>query len=208
MADRYRTRRPARTSGRRLIAAVAMAALCLLASACGTGNGSGSAVANLDTTTAAPNASTGTSTAETPAAAEQEMLAFSTCMRKHGVTTFPDPTRNADGSYGFTAGSVGTLRKLLHGAQTALDACQPLLVKSGILSAENISKFRQQMLAYARCMRSHGVSNFPDPNFNGRFGGQLKNLDRNSPNFQAATTACRPTLSKAIGAFTVAGASG
>jgi len=155
----------------------------------------------------APTTSTGTSTtAGTPAAQEHDLLAFSGCMRKHGVASFPDPTRNADGSYGFAA-DLGQLRKLVRSSQKALDSCEPLLAESGILSSANIGKFRQQMLAYATCMRSHGVADFPDPNANGRFGGQLKSL-RNTPAFQAAVTACRPVLSKAIGAFTVGGSGG
>jgi hypothetical protein len=198
------TWRPACFSGRSLIAAATVATFCLLASACG--GGSGSAVANLTTTTAAT--STGASTtAGTPAAQEQDLLAFSSCMRAHGVATFPDPTRNADGSDGFTA-DVGQLRKLVRGAQKAFDTCEPLLAKSGILSAQNIGEFQQQMLAYAKCMRSHGISNFPDPNAKGRFGGQLKSIDRNTPAFHDAASACRPVLSKALGAFTIGGTSG
>jgi hypothetical protein len=184
-----------------LIAAAIAAALCLVASACG--GSSGSAVASLTATTAAT--STGASTtAGTAAAQEEDLLAFSRCMRTHGVAAFPDPTPNADGSYGFSA-DVGQLRKLVRGAQKAFDTCEPLLATSGILSAQNIEKFQQQMLAYAKCMRSHGVSAFPDPNATGRFAGQLKSLDRSTPAFQAAASACSPVLSKAVGAFTVGG---
>ena len=56
-------------------------------------------------------------------------------------------------------------------------------------------------VAYARCMRSHGVSDFPDPTtgpgggitfqINGRPGSDL---DRNNPTFQAADGACRSLL--------------
>jgi hypothetical protein len=185
----------------RLTAAATAAAFCLVASACG--GSSGSAVANLPATTAAT--STGASTtAETPAAQERDLLAFSSCMRRHGVAAFPDPARNDNGSYGFSA-DVGQLRKLVRGAQKAFNTCAPLLATSGILSARNIEKFQQQMLTYARCMRNHGVSDFPDPNASGRFAGQLKSLDRTTPAFQAAAGTCRPVLSKALGAFTVGG---
>ena len=114
---------------------------------------------------------------------------------------------NADGSYGFAAG-VGQLRKLVRGAQKAFDTCEPLLARSGILSAQNIGEFQPQMLFYSKCMRSHGISNSPDPNANGRFAGQLKSIDRNTPAFQDAAGACRPVLSNALGAFTIGGTSG
>jgi hypothetical protein len=32
-----------------------------------------------------------------------------------------------------------------------------------------------KLIAYAQCMRSHGVPNFPDPNSNGEFNGNVIN---------------------------------
>jgi hypothetical protein len=49
-----------------------------------------------------------------------------------------------------------------------------------------------QFLAYARCMRSHGVSDFPDPTTSGGVGIILpRGLNPNSPTFKAASQACR-----------------
>lgn len=45
-------------------------------------------------------------------------------------------------------------------------------------------------LAYAVCMRSHGVSKFPDPNKTGGFTATGA-VNRTSPRFQAATKACQ-----------------
>ncbi len=48
-------------------------------------------------------------------------------------------------------------------------------------------------LAYAKCMRSHGVSDFPDPNGQGYFvlhGGPGGDLALTSPAFQAAERVC------------------
>jgi hypothetical protein len=48
------------------------------------------------------------------------------------------------------------------------------------------------MLAYARCMRAHGLANFPDPDASGnlRLNGQPgSDLDRNNPRFRAADRA-------------------
>lgn len=50
-----------------------------------------------------------------------------------------------------------------------------------------------QGLAYAQCMRSHGVTSFPDPVTTGQaFKVGLSGLDPNSPQFQSAQDACRP----------------
>ena len=59
-------------------------------------------------------------------------------------------------------------------------------------------------LAYAACMRSHGVGDFPDPNAQGQFDiqsiGPNSDLNPNNPTFQAAHRACAslvPTKSAA-----------
>ena len=47
-----------------------------------------------------------------------------------------------------------------------------------------------QGLAYSRCMRSHGVSNFPDPNSSGAIDKAKVIPLKNSPQFQVAQRAC------------------
>jgi hypothetical protein len=54
----------------------------------------------------------------------------------------------------------------------------------------------QEGLSFARCMRSHGVSNFPDPTPNGG-GFNLNNvagISPSSPAFNAAQSACKNLL--------------
>jgi hypothetical protein len=182
-------------SGRVCALAPALAGVALLAG-CG-GGPKGPAVAGAAATATTP---AGTTSA---AGRQQALLDFARCMRRHGVTTFPDPQYEANGAYGFA--NVSALRRLLKGSQQALVTCQPMIAKSGILSAQNIAKFAAQMLVFARCMRSHGEPAFPDPNAGGRFAGRLESLDRSSPAFQTALTACRPELAAAVGVLSVGG---
>jgi hypothetical protein len=49
-------------------------------------------------------------------------------------------------------------------------------------------------LAFANCMRSHGVPNWPDPDSNGMFPASAKQISRSNPEFPAAQTACRHLL--------------
>jgi hypothetical protein len=49
-------------------------------------------------------------------------------------------------------------------------------------------------LAFSRCMRANGVSNFPDPNPGGGFVINPYGLDRSSPAFQAAQAKCQRLL--------------
>jgi hypothetical protein len=50
-------------------------------------------------------------------------------------------------------------------------------------------------LAYAECMRAHGVRNFPDPTATGQF--VLTGIDTHSARFQAALAACKATYAGA-----------
>lgn len=49
-------------------------------------------------------------------------------------------------------------------------------------------------LAFSRCMRANGVSNFPDPQPGGRVLFTVNGLDRSSPAFKAAQAKCQRLL--------------
>jgi len=73
--------------------------------------------------------------------------------------------------------------------------------KTTSTSTRSSSRAMAQALAYARCMRSHGVPDFPDPTPGpgGGFafqinGGPGSDLDRNDPRREAADAACRSLL--------------
>lgn len=46
-------------------------------------------------------------------------------------------------------------------------------------------------LAFAQCMRAHGLSNFPDPNADGQEPSSAKTVVTGNPRFPAAYGACR-----------------
>jgi hypothetical protein len=138
-------------------------------------------------------------------------------MRAHGVTSFPDP----DSSGNIRPPSRGSaIAKDSAAFRSASDACRALAPNGllanpsgGILSAQQETQLQGQMLAFAACMRSHGVPTFPDPTVaNGRIqvrAGQRVNA--NSPIVRAAFTACRSKFSGGYGAYAsklVAGAAG
>jgi hypothetical protein len=64
----------------------------------------------------------------------------------------------------------------------------------GTLSPAQQAAARAQALKYSRCIRAHGISDFPDPNAQGgialspKLGG---GLDPHNPRFQAANKACQ-----------------
>lgn len=80
--------------------------------------------------------------------------------------------------------------------QAAMRECRSYLPHGGRPTAAQTAKAKAQALAMSRCMRSHGVPNFPDPTFqtgpNGNVGVRLSGagVDPSSPAFQAAQKAC------------------
>jgi hypothetical protein len=57
---------------------------------------------------------------------------------------------------------------------------------------------QKAQLAYAVCMRKHGVPNFPDPNVGGGYpDGYMKNINASSPEYVSGTKDCRPLTTAA-----------
>lgn len=89
---------------------------------------------------------------------------------------------------------------MLIGAATLAAGCGGASSGNGSLSAQTLSRaglFRHA-LAFAACMRGHGLPNFPDPT---NKGGAVQEtltagagVDPNSPQFAAARNACRHLL--------------
>jgi hypothetical protein len=171
----------------------------VVAAGCG-GSGSGS--------------STGTSTGTSSnAARETAFLSYAQCMRQHGVAV-SDPTVGANGipelprPTEFSNGQTPTTAQRTQ-MQAARTACSSDL--KGItfgFNAANNTAFQAALLKYAQCMRTNGF-NMPDPTFNstpssggtstgsGAARGPFGGLNRNSPTFQKANTACRSILQSA-----------
>ena len=172
--------------GARIAAAISgTAALALLAAACGSSPGSD--VAQLGSTTTRSSSS---STASAASAQVNGAVAFARCMRSNGVPNWPDP-----GSSGVFDKSKLTPQQLGAGSsrvQTAQRACNHLLPNSG--SGPNpaqVQQMRAQALRFSRCVRAHGVPNFPDPDSTGRIPDPATvGIDQGSPKFEAANQAC------------------
>jgi hypothetical protein len=155
--------------GRILIAVIAAAGLALLAAACG--GGAGTHVARLGSTTDQTSPSSTGSGDGTPASSPSA-VAYSACMRSHGVSKFPDPTDSGQlPKVGLQQLGVSNSR-----FQSAQRACRGLLPTGGSLPQREHECMQnhdcpqalvQQMMGadreLAQCMRAHGVPNFPDP---------------------------------------------
>jgi hypothetical protein len=162
---------------RTAVAIIGAAGVPLLAAACGSPS---SHVAQLGSTT--------TRTQNTYADAA---LAFSHCMRSHGVPNFPDP----DSQGNFPVFQTGVSKQT---SMAADEGCKHLLPRRG-----NTGTPQQRLekvvfaLKVARCVRRHGFPTFPDPS--GSSQASPPGIDLNSPQFQTAETACEKQVRKALG---------
>jgi hypothetical protein len=119
------------------------------------------------------------------------MLAYTRCMRSHGISNFPDP--NANGNLQLNADQGSNLDPNSAAFKAADAACKSLL-PARQAPPEDMKALN---LKFARCMRAHGISDFPDPAPDGGLRIQASpgsDLDPNSPRYKAAHDACKRNL--------------
>jgi hypothetical protein len=163
--------------------AIVATALALLAAACGSSsNHSSGSTPPKDLATAA--------------------FKFSACMRDHGITNFPDPkVSSSGGSSGSGATRIAmvvpaTFAKSPHFA-AASRACRGILPAPGggnpVSIAAALQARKKYLLAFAQCLRAHGVPNFPDPTAQGQLTLEMihsAGVDLQAPAVLPAGRAC------------------
>jgi hypothetical protein len=168
--------------------------LSLLAAACGGSAGAG--VAHVGSTQATtPSANAGASGKPDDG---RTLNAFALCMRRHGLPTFPDPRADGRG-YHLRYGPENRIDPRSPQFKNAEQACKRLLPNGGRQSSQEQAKELQESLAYAVCMRAHGVPSFPDPKISSdgsiELGfGTKSHVDVNAPTVKAAHRACQHLL--------------
>jgi len=186
----------------RLLTAAALLSIALVVAGCGGSSSPG--VAHLSSAKGASSASSegNGSSPEGPANPQQAMIAYAKCMRSNGVPNFPDPT--AGGLFRVGAG----MDRSSPAFEAVQAKCHKLTPGGGIgsgppPSAQTLAHY----LKVARCMRQHGVYDFPDPRTSvpsnpfGSGAGVISDIEgvilifpstinQQSPVFTRATAAC------------------
>ena len=171
----------------------------------GCGGGSSPGVANVSSST-----STSSGGSPTQAQLQQEQQAatrFAQCMRSHGMPNFPDPSvaprafKNA----------FNTHSPVFQPAYTACGHLMP----AGHATNQNTASTQAQtvgLLAFARCLRSHGFPSFPDPTSSGQLTHEMlaaAKIDLHQPALVQAADACTAVthgvITKAVVANFIAG---
>jgi hypothetical protein len=172
--------------------------LVLALAGCGTRNGGAD-----DGVASAVNAGANkgkTTTTTKPVDDETARVAFTKCLREHGVQVDDAPAGMVKGRPGSASGKQqGGIRieaKDAKKMEAASKACQKYAPNGGQppkLDPKQIEAVRKM----AACMRSHGVPSFPDPDKNGMLkiefnkGKSDPSMDPENATFQKAMEACR-----------------
>jgi hypothetical protein len=168
-------RRPPR---RAVVAVAAVLTIATLAAGCSSSSGPGVASAGPSSQAAA------SSTSSTSSTQKPSTLAYAQCMLSHGVKNFPEP--NSQGQLQITNGQMPDFNSPQ--VQAAMQACRTLNPASVAISPAEQAKHQAALVKYAKCMRAHGVPDFPDPAANGTF--DVGGINPDSPQIQKADKAC------------------
>jgi hypothetical protein len=155
---------------RRRSAKLALAAAGAAAVLAGCGGSKPLSVASIETGTSSSAVNTGPSVRAASSSSppsqvhlEQSLLKYARCMRAHGVPDFPDPSPGG----GFAFNPATGVDPSAPAFKTAQLSCEKYLdLGSGLAPGTTTHPAEQwlaRMVKAARCMRRHGLPNFPDP---------------------------------------------
>jgi hypothetical protein len=138
---------------------------------------------------------------------------FSACMRAHGVPGFPDPrviSRPGGQAIGIHVTPALTGSPQFKSAQSACQGIMPGPQSPAEQAAQQHAK-AQHLLAFARCVRAHGVTSFPDPTIQGQINPQMlaaAGVDLHAPSVIRAARACVPASGGAVTQAAISQATG
>lgn len=125
-------------------------------------------------------------------------------MRTHGVSNFPDPQVTTTGNSVSVRQMVPAGDASTPAFKKAQKACAKLQPGAQGATPDHQGPSKTALLAFARCLRAHGISNFPDPTSAGQL--QLSTISAAGVNVHthAFFTAGRSCVGVTHGQITVA----
>jgi hypothetical protein len=122
---------------------------------------------------------------------------YSACMRNHGVADFPDPVVSHSGngtSISIRVPEAAGASPQFKSAQQACRSILPAPSKADLAAQAQQQRIHaQDLLAFARCLRNHGINGFPDPNAQGQLTLQMvqaAGIDLTAPQVRTEALAC------------------
>jgi hypothetical protein len=161
-----------------------LAGVIVLAAGCVRGSVAPS-VANLGTTStpaSRTSSSGGANVEDSGATGGGPAVALAACIRSHGDPTLPPSTPG----HPFDTSVDPTSPKF----QAAMRTCAKLMPQNA--PPDMVPHKVGPLVAFAKCMRKHGVTNYPDPDSQGHFPASERQINTYTPVFQTAIRTCRP----------------
>jgi hypothetical protein len=120
---------------------------------------------------------------------------FAACMRNHGDANFPDPHVSSGNGHQAVMMAVPASAAQSPHFKAAQKACSGILPapQNASQQAEAQQAHKRDLLAFAACLRRHGISGFPDPTSQGRLTLQMvgaAGVDIHTRAFLIAADAC------------------
>jgi hypothetical protein len=126
---------------------------------------------------------------------------YAQCARDHGHPNFPDPLIDVDEVVypdipGLNAKEITTELDQIPECKALMDQIQSLRTPAAPPSTEDLAKLRE----LAKCMREHGLNDWPDPKADGTFpiSGTALETEGKSERFMSALDACKSIYDKRI----------
>ena len=137
------------------------------------------------------SASAGSGSATTTTSGQQAAAAvlreFVRCARANGMPNLPDLRLDSNGQVSVPEGTPEPPKSVER-------ACRSIWERlPASASGEQPPADMQALLGFARCMREHGMADFPDPKPDGRFPlpPSMQRVQGKTPGFLRAMQACR-----------------
>lgn len=151
------------------LAVALVASVALVPVLAGCGGSPGNHVTQLGTATT-NRSQTGSSITSSAGSPQRQALAYADCMRSNGVANYPDP----DSTGNLPKGNAQAFGVSTSQLRAATQACAHLLPSSSSASLTQclmtgdcprsvVQPALEAGRKFALCMRSHGVTNWPDP---------------------------------------------
>jgi hypothetical protein len=136
----------------------ALAMLAVISAGCSNGSAENSNTGAASSSGSASKAGTG---GNKNAAARDKAMKFSACMRKSGVSDFPDPNSSGELTIDEVANgsSLDTSTAAFDQARSTCKDLEP----PGFAGNKRSPAQQAAALEFAQCIREHGVEDFPDP---------------------------------------------
>lgn len=108
------------------------------------------------------------------------------CVRAHGLPDFPDPQVGNDGVPRFPDSAPRVPVATQQACRTIAAQIPPQYTSTSAVSPADY----QRLLRLSRCIRSHGIADWPDPNALGEFPIDLRIQQGGKASFMPAVRAC------------------